>query len=77
LARHSASEEYSYNNEEDTVQARSKTQEHIVCDLWDVMNRVEGVHCANERQDARVATQRVTRQCKRGTRHGVLQRGPC
>jgi len=52
LTRYSASaEEYSYNNEEESVWARSKTQEHIMCDLWDEMNRVEprGVYTVTAR----------------------------
>ena len=73
----SASEEYTYNNEEDAVRPRSKTEEHIVCDLWDDMNRIERVHCASERQGARVATERVTTWCERVKQHEKLRHGPC
>ena len=42
-------ERYSYNNEEDTVRARSNTEKHVTSDVWDEMNRVERVHCASKR----------------------------
>ena len=71
MTRYSASaEEYSYNNEEESVWARSKTQEHIMCDLWEEMNRVERLQCVSERpgrsntDDNNTVQARCTTQCE-------------